>query len=101
LLRPGRFDRILYVGPPDELAREEILKIRMRKMSIGQDVDVKEIAKLVSRYCRQTMLFSLPSSHCLPVIQTEGCSGADISSLCQEAAMLTMQQDMNSSHVRT
>ena len=48
LLRPGRFDRILYVGPPDQSAREEILKIRMRKMSVGNDVDVKEIAVMVS-----------------------------------------------------
>ncbi|KAG2127049.1 P-loop containing nucleoside triphosphate hydrolase protein [Suillus cothurnatus] len=61
LMRPGRLDRILYVGPPDQDGREEILKIRTRKMT--------------------TM--------------TDGCSGAEISSLCQEAALLTMQKDIN------
>ena len=43
MLRPGRFDRILYVGPPDQLAREEILRIRVKKMSVGTGVDVEEI----------------------------------------------------------
>ncbi|KDR77600.1 hypothetical protein GALMADRAFT_245748 [Galerina marginata CBS 339.88] len=76
LLRPGRLDRILFVGPPDKAGREEILRIRMKTMTVGPDVDVGSIAEL-----------------------TEGCSGAEISSLCQEAAILTMQQDMNAPHV--
>ncbi|PPR06044.1 hypothetical protein CVT26_007490 [Gymnopilus dilepis] len=75
LMRPGRLDRILFVGPPDLAGREEILRIRMRTMSIAPDVDVRSIAEL-----------------------TEGCSGAEISSLCQEAAILTMQQNMDAPH---
>ena len=47
-MRPGRLDRILYVGPPDREAREEILKIRMRSMAVGPKVDVRAIAELVS-----------------------------------------------------
>jgi AAA family ATPase len=47
-MRPGRLDRILYVGPPDQKGREEILKIRMEKMSVDPAIDVEEIAKLVS-----------------------------------------------------
>ena len=47
-MRPGRLDRILYVGPPDREAREEILKIRMRSMTVGPEVDVIAIAELVS-----------------------------------------------------
>ncbi|KAJ7095978.1 AAA family ATPase [Mycena belliarum] len=76
LMRPGRLDRILYVGPPDQHGREEILRIRMRSMTTAPDVDVAEIARM-----------------------TAGCSGAEISALCQEAALLTMQQDMNAPHV--
>lgn len=72
LMRPGRLDRILYVGPPDRDGREEILKIRTRKMTVGSDLDLHAIAAM-----------------------TDGCSGAEISSLCQEAALLTMQKDIN------
>ncbi|KAJ7758519.1 AAA family ATPase [Mycena maculata] len=76
LMRPGRLDRILYVGPPDQKGREEILAIRMKNMTVAPDIDVPEIARM-----------------------TEGCSGAEISALCQEAALLTMTKDMDASHV--
>lgn len=46
-MRPGRLDRILYVGPPDQDGREEILKIRMKNMTVAPDVDVVEIARMV------------------------------------------------------
>ncbi|KAF9014894.1 AAA family ATPase [Cyathus striatus] len=76
LMRPGRLDRILYVGPPDHEGRIEILKIRTRTMSVDPHVDLEKIANL-----------------------TDGCSGAEISALCQEAAILTMQQDMSAPYV--
>jgi len=38
LLRPGRFDRQVYVSPPDLLAREQILNVHMRKVPVGQDI---------------------------------------------------------------
>ncbi|KAF8148250.1 AAA family ATPase [Crassisporium funariophilum] len=76
LMRPGRLDRILYVGPPDKAGREEILGIRIKTMTVGPDIDIRSIAEL-----------------------TEGCSGAEITSLCQEAAILTMQNDMNAPFV--
>ncbi|KAF9524122.1 AAA-domain-containing protein [Crepidotus variabilis] len=76
LMRPGRLDRILWVGPPDCQGREEILKIRTLGMSVGPDVDISAIAQI-----------------------TEGCSGAEITSLCQEAAILTMQEDIHAPHV--
>ena len=95
-MRPGRLDRILYVGPPDQKGREEILRIRMSKMSISPTVDVEEIAKMVSISAAVN-----PSvvAHVLCNLQTDGCSGAEISSLCQEAALLVMQKDMNAPHV--
>jgi ATP-dependent 26S proteasome regulatory subunit len=47
-MRPGRLDRILYVGPPDQKAREEILKIRMKIMTIDPHINIPEIATLAS-----------------------------------------------------
>ncbi|KAJ3475296.1 hypothetical protein NLI96_g11932 [Meripilus lineatus] len=72
LMRPGRLDRILYIGPPDLEGREEILRIRTRKMKVAQDLDIAELARM-----------------------TDGCSGAEISALCQEAALLTMKKDID------
>lgn len=46
-MRPGRLDRILYVGPPDLAAREEILRIRMRSMTVEPNIDIPVIAKFV------------------------------------------------------
>jgi SpoVK/Ycf46/Vps4 family AAA+-type ATPase len=47
LMRPGRFDQIIYVPPPDEEARLEILKIHTRNMPLSSDVDLINIAKRV------------------------------------------------------
>ncbi len=65
LLRPGRFDRQVVVGNPDILGREKILKVHMRKVPIGGDVD----ARVISR-------------------GTPGFSGADLANLVNEAALL-------------
>jgi AAA family ATPase len=46
-MRPGRLDRILYVGPPDAAGREEVIRIKLKRMTIGPDVDFKELAQLV------------------------------------------------------
>jgi hypothetical protein len=59
LLRPGRLDRLLYVGPPDLSGREEILAIRMRGMSTTEDVDISEIARLASRICFISVISSI------------------------------------------
>ncbi|MEM0371180.1 MAG: CDC48 family AAA ATPase [Ignisphaera sp.] len=71
LLRPGRFDRIIYVPPPDLKARYEILKIHTRKIALAEDVDLIELAKM-----------------------TEGYSGADIENLVREAVMLALREDI-------
>jgi SpoVK/Ycf46/Vps4 family AAA+-type ATPase len=47
LLRPGRIDRILYVGPPDLPSRKEIFRIEFRRMAVAKDVDVDELAAQV------------------------------------------------------
>ncbi|KAK9386851.1 P-loop containing nucleoside triphosphate hydrolase protein [Lipomyces mesembrius] len=73
LLRPGRIDRMLYVGPPDLEARKKILEVRFKSMSIGLDVDIMTLA-----------------------IKTDGCSGAEIVALCQEAGLQAMNEDIDS-----
>lgn len=47
LMRPGRLDRILYIGPPDRAGRIEVLQIRTRGMAVGPDVNLEEIADMV------------------------------------------------------
>ncbi|HHT16124.1 MAG TPA: ATP-dependent zinc metalloprotease FtsH [Papillibacter sp.] len=65
LLRPGRFDRQIYVGLPDIKGREEILKVHARGKMLGEDVDFKSIAR-----------------------GTPGFTGADLENLLNEAALL-------------
>ncbi len=77
LLRPGRFDRVIYVPPPDEEARLEILKVHTRRMPLAEDVDLKEIAK-----------------------KTEGYTGADLAALCREAAILALREAGKPTKVR-
>ena len=70
MLRAGRLDLILYVQPPDEKGRFEIIKILADKMPIANDVNLKEIA-----------------------IATQNYSGADLAALCREAAVHAMQNN--------
>ena len=72
LLRPGRFDRLILVPAPDKKARLEIFKIHTKNMPLAEDVDLEELAE-----------------------RTEGYSGADIESLCREAAMNALRKDMD------
>lgn len=69
LLRPGRFDKILYVPPPDLEGRLEILEIKTRGMKVGSDVDLGILAK-----------------------RTEFFTGADLENLCREAALIALRE---------
>ncbi|RLG72953.1 MAG: AAA family ATPase [Methanobacteriota archaeon] len=73
LLRPGRFDRILFVPPPDKEARREILKVHTRGMPLGQDVDLDGLAE-----------------------RMEGYSGADIAAVVREAGMNALRENLES-----
>jgi len=75
VLRPGRFDRLIYVPEPNEVARIEIFKINTKNMTLSTDVDIK--------------------AHRM----TKGYSGADISSVCREAAMNALRRDNNAKEV--
>jgi cell division protease FtsH len=69
LLRPGRFDREIVVPNPDLIGREKILRVHMRKVPLGTDVDPKTLAR-----------------------GTPGFSGADLSNLVNEAALLAARR---------
>ena len=64
LLRPGRFDKSIFIGPPDKESRKSILGIHTRGKPLADDVDLDKLAD-----------------------ETEGCTGADISAICNEAVM--------------
>ena len=70
LLRPGRFDRQVYVTLPDIRGREQILGVHMRKVPLGQDVSAGIIAR-----------------------GTPGMSGADLANLCNEAALMAARRN--------
>lgn len=69
LRRPGRFDREIEIGIPDQLGRSEILEIHTRGMPLTQDVNLESIAKI-----------------------THGFVGADLESVCREAAMRSLRR---------
>ena len=77
LLRTGRLDLVLYVSPPDEKGRLEIIKILTKKMPLSNDVKLQEIA-----------------------IATQSYTGADLAALCREAAVHAMRNNSSkiSSH---
>lgn len=85
ILRPGRFDRKIEVGRPDVKGREEILQVHVRQKPLGEDVDLKRVAKT-----------------------TSGFTGADLENLMNEAAIVAakagrsfiMQSDIEHSFVK-
>jgi len=77
VLRPGRFDRLIYVSPPDPQALKEIFKIHIRSMPLSKDIDLGQLSRMAVGY-----------------------SGADVEALCREAAMNALRQDANANEVR-
>ena len=64
LLRPGRFDKSIYIGPPDKDSRRSIFGIHTKGRPLADDVDLDDLAE-----------------------RTDGCTGADIAAICNEAVM--------------
>jgi len=85
IMRPGRFDRKVYVGSPDVKGREEILKVHASNKALAEDVDLKQVAQA-----------------------TVGFTGADLENLLNEAAILAagekrqyiLQEDIKRSFVK-
>ncbi len=76
ILRPGRFDRLIYVPAPDHATRRQILKIHTRNMPLTPDVDLDRITS-----------------------QTAGYSGADIEAVCREAGLISLRRDIETKSV--
>ena len=76
LLRPGRFDRHVEVGLPDEESRKSIFKVHTKNMPLSDDVDIHTLAK-----------------------EAEGFVGADIEAVCREAVMLTLRKNLEANIV--
>jgi transitional endoplasmic reticulum ATPase len=71
LIRPGRLDLILFIPPPDDKGRFEIIKLLSRQMPLAGDIGLKEIA-----------------------LATKGYTGADLVAVCREAAVRAMRNDV-------
>jgi len=71
LLRPGRFDEVVLVSPPDEKARLEILKVHTKSMALDDNVNLVDLSK-----------------------RTEGYSGADIEALCRKAGVIALHENI-------
>ncbi|MCD6461939.1 MAG: CDC48 family AAA ATPase [Thermoplasmata archaeon] len=76
LLRAGRFDKLVYIPPPDEEGRKKIFQVHTKNMPLADDVDLDELAR-----------------------KTEGYVGADIESVCREAAMVAVRKDMEAERI--
>lgn len=76
ILRPGRFDRLIYVPQPDEKSRVKIFEIYTKDMPLMKDVDLSRLATLTKNY-----------------------SGADIEALCREAALNALRRDVKAKEV--
>jgi transitional endoplasmic reticulum ATPase len=76
LLRTGRFDRLLYVEPPNVAGRVEILKVHSKRMPLADDVDLNAIA-----------------------VRTEGYVGSDLAALCREAGLAALRENIKASKV--
>ncbi|GKE42109.1 cell division control protein 48 homolog B isoform X2, partial [Tanacetum coccineum] len=78
LMRPGRFDQVLYVPPPDEEARYEILRVHTRGMTIDDDVDLRQIAQETDRF-----------------------TGAELEGLCREAGIVALRENITATIVHS
>lgn len=76
LMRPGRFDLVLYVPPPDLEGRYEILRVHTRDMKLDGDVDLRRVAE-----------------------NTELFTGAELEGLCREAGIVALREDISASVV--
>ncbi|MEM2449409.1 MAG: CDC48 family AAA ATPase [Candidatus Methanomethylicaceae archaeon] len=76
LLRPGRFDRLVYVPEPDAPTRLQIFKIHTRNMPLAKDVDLERLANL-----------------------TKGYAGSDIEAICREAALMALRENPDANEI--
>ena len=76
ILRPGRFDRLIYVPSPDHATRYQILKLHTQGMPLAHDVDLDQLAT-----------------------QTQSYSGADLEAVCREAGLVSLRKNIETKEV--
>ncbi|XP_015252746.1 PREDICTED: spermatogenesis-associated protein 5 [Cyprinodon variegatus] len=76
LMRPGRLDRIVFVPLPDAATRREIFSLQFRNMPVAENVSLDELVTRTNKY-----------------------SGAEITAVCREAALLALQEDIKAEHI--
>ncbi|CAF3531064.1 unnamed protein product [Adineta steineri] len=76
LMRPGRFDRLVYVPLPDEQTRSEIFQIRFRHSPIDSNIQIERLVELTKNY-----------------------SGAEITAVCDEAALIALRDNIDAPHI--
>ncbi|XP_014866459.1 PREDICTED: spermatogenesis-associated protein 5-like, partial [Poecilia mexicana] len=76
LMRPGRLDRIVYVPLPDAPTRWEIFSLQFRNMPVAESVSLDELVTRTNKY-----------------------SGAEITAVCREAALLALQEDIKAAQL--
>ncbi|MCL2142335.1 MAG: AAA family ATPase, partial [Methanimicrococcus sp.] len=72
LIRPGRLDRLVYVGAPDFAGRKAVFEIYLKNTPIAEDVRIGDLAEITERY-----------------------TGADIEAVCREAVMIALREDID------
>ncbi len=75
-MRPGRFDRLVYVPLPDEHTRFEIFQIRFRHSPIDSNIQIERLVELTKNY-----------------------SGAEITAVCDEAALIALRDNIDALHI--
>jgi SpoVK/Ycf46/Vps4 family AAA+-type ATPase len=77
LIRPGRFDKLIYIPPPDKLSRKEIFKVYLKKVKVNYDsIDVDYLCELTNNF-----------------------SGAEISMVCMEAGVLALADNIDAEYI--
>ena len=92
LLRPGRLDRLIYVSPPNHTAREDIFHIHTRNMPVVTE-DVLSERPDLSLCAEDVVDFTDLAA------RTSGFSGAEVASVCREAALAAMEENPSGAQV--
>jgi AAA family ATPase len=75
-MRPGRLDRIVYVSLPDESTRREIFELKLRNIPVATDIDINLLVERTKKY-----------------------SGAEIAAVCNEAAFMALETNINATQI--
>jgi AAA family ATPase len=75
-MRPGRLDRIVYVSLPDKSTRKEIFELKFKQIPVDENIDIDLLVEKTNKY-----------------------SGAEIAAVCNEAAFIALDSNINATHI--